>query len=105
MDKTKKRVGVLNDYYGGLLTKHQSDIVRLYYDFDMSLAEIGEEFAISRQGVKNILARAEKKLTVFDKHLGLYEKNEVLTKKLNRLLSCGDIQDIKRGILYLIEEI
>lgn len=39
---------ILFAYYGGLLNPHQREIMRLYYDCDMSLAEIGEETGITR---------------------------------------------------------
>lgn len=39
----------LCDVYGALLTDHRREIVRNYYDDDLSLAEIAENFSITRQ--------------------------------------------------------
>ena len=55
-------VSLLNDYYGNLLTEHQRDMIRLYYDCDVSLNEIAEEYGISRQAVRDAIVRGEKTL-------------------------------------------
>jgi len=55
-------VSLLNDYYGNLLTEHQRDMIRLYYDCDVSLNEIAEEYGISRQAVRYAIVRGEKTL-------------------------------------------
>ncbi len=36
-------VGILFDFYGKLLTKKQYEAIKLYYEDDLSLAEIGEK--------------------------------------------------------------
>jgi RNA polymerase sigma factor (sigma-70 family) len=50
------------DLYGDFLTEKQARAVELYYNDDLSLAEIAQEYGISRQGVSDILSRARKKL-------------------------------------------
>ncbi|NLK44038.1 MAG: DNA-binding protein [Tissierellia bacterium] len=67
-------VGILFDFYGKLLSKKQFLAVELYYIHDLSLAEVGDELGITRQGVFDILKRAEEKLYVYEKSLGLVEK-------------------------------
>ena len=44
-------VGTLLDIYSGYLTEKQEDVLRLYYDEDLSLTEISELYGITRQGV------------------------------------------------------
>lgn len=46
-----ERANVLLDHLGGLLDPQRRETMRLYYAEDMSLAEIAEELAISRQAV------------------------------------------------------
>src|SRR5690554_6935735 len=67
-------VGILFDFYGKLLSKKQFLAIELYYIHDLSLAEIGNELGITRQGVYDILKRAEEKLYKYEKKLGLVEK-------------------------------
>jgi len=67
-------VGILFDFYGKLLSKKRFLAVELYYIHDLSLAEVGDELGITRQGVFDILKRAEEKLYIYEKSLGLVEK-------------------------------
>ena len=67
-------VGILFDFYGKLLSEKQFQAIELYYIHDLSLAEIGEELNISRQGVFDTLKRSELKLYHYEEILGLVEK-------------------------------
>lgn len=67
-------VGILFDFYGKLLSKKQFLVIELYYIHDLSLAEIGDELGITKQGVFDILRRAEDKLYKYEKNLRLVEK-------------------------------
>lgn len=68
------RVSLLFDFYGELLTKRQKEVMELYYEENLSLSEIADEFSISRQGVHDALKNAEKALTGYEEKLGLVEK-------------------------------
>ena len=54
---------MLFDFYGMLLTDRQKEFFDLYYNEDLSLAEIAENAGITRQGVRDVLVRAEAILT------------------------------------------
>lgn len=75
MSKDFVRFGILYDFYGGLLTPRQAEVLELYHNENMSLAEIAEEFKISRQGVHDALKNAEKTLQAYDDKLMLIEKS------------------------------
>ena len=53
------RMTMLFDFYGELLTDRQKEFFDLYYNEDLSLAEIAENAGISRQGVRDVIVRAE----------------------------------------------
>ena len=53
------RMAMLFDFYGDLLTERQREFYDLYYNEDLSLAEIVENYGISRQGVRDVIVRAE----------------------------------------------
>ena len=74
--KKNLQISELNDIYGALLTEHQREVLRSYYDFDLSLAEIAENDGISRQAVRDALVKAEELLADFESKLGLLEKRE-----------------------------
>lgn len=76
------RLGRLLDYYGGLLTKRQRELLRQYAYEDCSLAEIAEREGISRQGVRDAIVHSEQQLSLYDDALGLIEKNEQLKDQL-----------------------
>ena len=50
MHEKNLEVAYLLDYYGGMLTEKQREVVELYYNEDLSLSEIAENSGISRQG-------------------------------------------------------
>ncbi len=52
-------VAFLFDYYGAILTEKQRDYFDYYYHHDLSLTEIAENEGITRQGVRDIISRAE----------------------------------------------
>ena len=45
-------MGYLLDFYGEVLTPKQREMLRQYYNDDLSLSEIGENFGITRQGAR-----------------------------------------------------
>ena len=57
------RMTMLFDFYGELLTDRQKEFYDLYYNEDLSLSEIAENYGISRQGVRDVIVRAEMYLT------------------------------------------
>ena len=68
------RIAQLYDLYGPLLTPRQQEAVRLYYEQDLSLAEIASECGVSRQAVYDLLRRAEVALEKYEQKLGLLKK-------------------------------
>ena len=57
------RMALLYDFYGDVLTPRQKEFYDLYYNEDLSLAEIAENNGITRQGVRDVIVRAEAILT------------------------------------------
>lgn len=57
------RMAMLFDFYGDLLTDRQREFYDLYYNEDLSLSEIAENYGISRQGVRDVIVRAEAVMT------------------------------------------
>lgn len=65
------RIGQLYDFYNALLTEKQRECLNMHYLQDLSLAEIAEEYNVSRQAVHDILRRAEQTLEEYEEKLGL----------------------------------
>jgi len=86
------RMAVLFDVYEGLLTPKQRDVMDLYYNYDLSLAEIAEQYGISRQGVHDLIKRAEQTLKDAENKIGA----------LKRWMT---VEDILSSILKDMEEV
>jgi len=67
-------LALLFDFFGELLTERQREYFELYHNQDLSLSEIAENEGISRQGVRDIIVRAEGILTETEKKTGVVEK-------------------------------
>ena len=81
MDKNVK-IGLLCDIYGELLTEKQQNVLDLYYNQNLSLAEVAEEVGITRQAVKDSIAKGEKRLFRIRGKTWNYEKS-AKTRKAN----------------------
>lgn len=64
-------MSLLFDFYGETLTEKQRELFDLYYNEDLSLAEIAEHAGITRQGVRDSIKRAEHALHEMERSLGL----------------------------------
>ena len=86
---------MLNELYGSLLTEKQRDMIRCYYDYDLSLGEIAEQYSVTRQAVADALKKGEKTLKLCEEKMGFMSKLAALgngLKELESLLEKGDIQ-------------
>lgn len=63
--------GELLDCYGALLTARQRECLDLYYNENLSLGEIAEEFHISRQAVHDAMRHGEEQLVSYEEALHL----------------------------------
>ncbi len=68
------RMTMLFDFYGDLLTERQKEFFDLYYNEDLSLAEIAENSGISRQGVRDVIVRAEAVMQQVEDKTGLIRR-------------------------------
>ena len=68
------RLAYLLVFYGEILDTHSRDIMRAYYEDDLSLSEIAEDIGISRQGVRHIIKKSEEQLDFLERKLGLADK-------------------------------
>ncbi len=83
------KITMLYDFYGALLTERQKQCIELHYLNDLSLAEIAEEFAVSRQAVHDMLKRTVQIMQEFEDKLALvarYEKQAVELAEIAALL-------------------
>ncbi len=65
------KISLLLDFYGGLLTNKQFEMLDLHYNSDCSLSEIAHQFGITRQGVFDNIKRGRISLFELEDKLGL----------------------------------
>lgn len=81
----KLEVSLLLDFYGQLLSDSGREMTNLYYNDDLSLAEIAEQCGITRQGVRDKIKRCEKQLFGYEEKLGLLARFQQLELGLARI--------------------
>lgn len=77
--------GELLDIYGKLLTKRQRECLELYYDENLTLAEIAEHFNISRQAVHDAMRHGEEQLYTYEKELNIVTKRKERQNNVEKL--------------------
>jgi predicted DNA-binding protein YlxM (UPF0122 family) len=101
-DKTLMMTMLL-DFYGDLLTPKQRSCFNMHYNEDLSLSEIAEHMEISRQGVRDLIVRAEATLVGTEKKIGLVkrfsEQKLVLDKMQDELNELRHLTDGKANEL------
>lgn len=91
MDKNVE-ISLLLSFYGNILTDKQAEATALYYNEDLSLAEIAEIVGITRQGVRDNIKRAESTLYDMENKLGLCKRF------LNAKNKLSEIDDLAKSI-------
>ncbi len=83
-------VSRLCDAYGALLTEHRREVIRDFYDYDLSLAEIAENRGVTRQAALCSIRQAESQLRDYESKLGLVAGRDELAVKLSAVISAMD---------------
>ena len=87
------RMTMLFDFYGELLTERQKEFFDLYYNEDLSLAEIAENAGISRQGVRDVIVRAEAAMQEVEDKTGLIRRFHQMQQHIANIESA--VQEVK----------
>ena len=99
------KIAYLLDFYGDVLTERKKEALDMYYNEDLSLAEIAEQIGISRQGVRDIIKKAEEELYFLEEKLGLAQKMSALKIHSDKMLSIAESTEIPESLRKEIDEI
>lgn len=113
------RMALLYDFYGDTLTDRQKEFYDLYYNEDLSLSEIAENYGISRQGVRDVIVRAEAALTELEDKTGIIRRFHVMQDQLKDVMDAvkaiqtrnadlyhdGEIEDLAYAIIQALEKL
>jgi predicted DNA-binding protein YlxM (UPF0122 family) len=113
MDELEKKIRLarLLDFYGPLLTEHRRELLRMYCEEDLSLAEIAQAMGdmgkpLTRQGVYDAVAKAEKQLAAYEAQLGLMDRYDRLTREADFCLAAlekGEVEAAKDALRRMKE--
>lgn len=82
----KVETSMLWQIYGKLLTEKQYEYIDYYYNNDLSLSEIAENDSITRQAVRDIIKKGERKLFEYEEKLLFMKKTINQEQKIQRVL-------------------
>ena len=102
------RTAILLDAYAPLLTQHRQELMRLYSEEDLSLAEIAEQENVSRQAVSDLLNKTRLQLEEYEEKLHWIHDAQRRREKLNEcklLLEQSRDDSSCRAVMEIIEEL
>jgi len=97
------RISYLLDFYGNMLTDKQKDAIDLYYNEDLSLAEIADHVGITRQGVRDAIKRGEETLTELESKLGFAKRCDEYTKAFEVINKCANVIKFSKSNLNFVK--
>lgn len=90
-------IGLLLDFYGEVLAERKRQVLDFYYNDDLSLAEIANEIGISRQGVRDMIKKAEEELNFLEEKLGLAARFAQSKLSVDRAIAIVEALDCEDG--------
>ena len=97
-------INYLLDFYGEVLSDRRRTVLEMYYNDDYSLAEIAADIGISRQGVRDLIKKAEEELLYLEEKLGLCKKFRSIQKKADELLESLDAAHVSAEVREKVSE-
>ena len=80
-------ISFLLDFYGDVLTERQREVMEQYYNDDLSLAEIADNFGITRQGVRDSIKRGEDIILDLEQKVGFAARYRAVQQGVAQLES------------------
>ncbi len=99
------KYGKLFEEYSALLSEDRQNLMRLYFDYNMTLAEISAERGISRQAVKDAITKSCEKLDYYENNLKNCQKKEKILKELEEIRNINNLKEIRLKVEEIIGEI
>ena len=78
-------ISYLLDFYGDVLTEKQRDVMEQYYNDDLSLSEIADNFGITRQGVRDAIKRGEGTILELEDKVGFARRYRAVQEGIESL--------------------
>ena len=105
MNEDRAYICRLIDIYGNALSDRQKDVVDLYYNEDLSLAEISENCGITRQGVRDAIRHGVETLYSLESALGFAAKIDRVAEIASDISNSCDISEFHRLAELILGEL
>ena len=108
MFEKNMKIAYLLDFYADVLDDHTRDIMKAYYNDDLSLAEIAEDEGISRQGIRHIVKKGEEQLLFLESKLEIsriHDELSTLTDELMRVIIILEENNAPNECLVTLKEL
>ena len=105
MNEDRAYISRLVDVYGNALSDRQRDVIDLYYNEDLSLAEISENCGITRQGVRDAIKHGVEALVSLENSLGFNAKIEKISDYASKIAQSDDVSQTKHLAELIIGEL
>ena len=115
MFEKNMKLAYLLDFYIEALDEHSANIMRAYYDDDLSLSEIAQDENISRQGIRHLIKKSEEQILFLENKLGLAKRysslvqtakelEDVRASILNKTATDADVQKLESAISTILNK-
>ena len=108
MFEKNMKIAYLIDFYADVLDDHTRDIMKAYYNDDLSLAEIAEDEGISRQGIRHIVKKGEDQLLFLESKLAIARRHEEIIEisdELSSVIEKLETEAVNEEYVLLLKEL
>lgn len=105
MHEKQVEIGYLLDFYGDLLSERRQTVLDMYYNEDMSLAEISDSLGITRQGALDQIKKAGNELLLYEEKLKMADKFRIISECAEKASSILDAKGGKEELASLLRRI
>jgi predicted DNA-binding protein YlxM (UPF0122 family) len=108
MFEKNMKIAYLIDFYADVLDDHTRDIMKAYYNDDLSLAEIAEDEGISRQGIRHIVKKGEDQLLFLESKLAVARRHEEIIEisdELSSVIEKLETEAVNEKYVLLLKEL
>lgn len=98
-------IAFLLDFYGEILSERKRNVLDMYYNEDLSLAEISDIIGISRQGVRDMIKKSESELLFYEEKLGLAHRFGELRESADRINALAEQFDLPDELIKEIQRL
>jgi predicted DNA-binding protein YlxM (UPF0122 family) len=108
MFEKNMKIAYLIDFYADVLDDHTRDIMKAYYNDDLSLAEIAEDEGISRQGIRHIVKKGEDQLLFLESKLAVARRHEEIIEisdELSSVIEKLETEAVNEEYVLLLKEL